>query len=159
MYSSSSSISKVYPYLHHQYPNCKPLPSHPSYHSIPPLFVEEFTLTVFGVILHLIDKKYSVEPACRNLSILCLCQGDNIIAVLACVIDEIQWPLSKDLAAVKLSESHYFFLFCTPKESNLDLSFSMQKVSETEKNEGLLDGTMVMAVSPEDLKLKKKKEP
>ncbi|KAL7214242.1 hypothetical protein ACSBR1_026621 [Camellia fascicularis] len=33
----------------------------------------------------------------------------NVVAVLARIDDEIQWPLAKDEAAVKLDESHYFF--------------------------------------------------
>ncbi|KAI7992966.1 hypothetical protein LOK49_LG12G02761 [Camellia lanceoleosa] len=35
------------------------------------------------------------------------------------VADEIQWPLGKDEAAVKLDESHYFFSFRAPKVDDL----------------------------------------
>ncbi|XAR57995.1 hypothetical protein NMG60_11026321 [Bertholletia excelsa] len=79
--------------------------------------VEELLLTVPGAILHLIDKHHSVELACGNLCILRLRQGDSVVAVLARVADEIQWPLVKDQAAVKLDESHYFLSLRDPRES------------------------------------------
>ncbi|CDP01876.1 unnamed protein product [Coffea canephora] len=84
--------------------------------SAPPESIEETLLTVPGAILHLIDKQYSVELATGDLVILRLRQGDNTVAVLARVADEIQWPLTKDLAAVKLDPSRYFFSFRAPKE-------------------------------------------
>ncbi|GMP32037.1 hypothetical protein CsSME_00005981 [Camellia sinensis var. sinensis] len=167
----------------------QPHNSNPNSPSAPPHSVEEFILTIPGSILHLIDKKYSVELACGDLSILGLRQDGNIVAVFARVADEIQWPLAKDVAAVKLDESHYFFSFRAPKERDdedsddllnygltiaskgqegllveldriLDhyISFSVQRVSVKGKNEGVLDGTVAMAVSPEDLKSEKKKE-
>ncbi|CAI9110957.1 OLC1v1011069C1 [Oldenlandia corymbosa var. corymbosa] len=88
--------------------NCSP--------SAPPESTEEILLTVPGAIVHLIDKQYSVELATGDLVIHRLRQGDNTVAVLASVADEIQWPLTKDLAAVKLDQSHYFFSFSAPKE-------------------------------------------
>ncbi|KAK4741347.1 hypothetical protein SAY87_024935 [Trapa incisa] len=83
---------------------------HPS-PSAPPLSMEEILIRVSGVILHLIDKEYSVELACGDLTITALHQGENIVAVLAQVEDEIQWPLTKDEAGVKVDQSHYFFSF------------------------------------------------
>ena len=38
------------------------------------------------------------------------------MAIFARVAEEIQWPLARDEAAVKLDDSHYFFSFRTPKE-------------------------------------------
>ncbi|XP_051150857.1 senescence/dehydration-associated protein At3g51250-like [Andrographis paniculata] len=35
--------------------------------------------------------------------------GDTIVAALVRIGDEIQWPMAKDEAAVKLDVSHYFF--------------------------------------------------
>lgn len=77
--------------------------------------IEEVILRIPGAIINLIDKDYSVELASGDFTILHLVQGDNIVAVLARVADDIQWPLTKDEAAVKLDDSHYFFSLPTPK--------------------------------------------
>lgn len=84
--------------------------------SAPPESIEECLITIPGTILHLIDKHYSVELAAGDLRILRLVQGDNTVAVLAAVAEDIQWPLTKDLAAVKLDSSHYFFSFSAPRQ-------------------------------------------
>uniref|UniRef100_A0A2P2NZ28 Uncharacterized protein MANES_02G106200 n=1 Tax=Rhizophora mucronata TaxID=61149 RepID=A0A2P2NZ28_RHIMU len=84
--------------------------------SAPPEAVEEVLIKIPGAILNLIDKSYSVELACGDLYIVRLRQGDNVVAVLARVADDIQWPLAKDEAAVKLDDSHYFFSLRLPKE-------------------------------------------
>lgn len=88
--------------------------------SAPPESVEELLLTVPGAILHLIDKHYSVQLACGDLNILRLRQGQNVVALLARVDNEIQWPLAADLAAVKLDESHYFFSLLPLKDTGSD---------------------------------------
>ncbi|GFQ08092.1 hypothetical protein PHJA_002953200 [Phtheirospermum japonicum] len=85
--------------------------------SAPPESIEESLITVPGAILHLIDKHYSVELATGDLQIVRLRQGDNTVAVFASVSDDIQWPLTKDLAAVRLDYSHYFFSFRPPCET------------------------------------------
>lgn len=97
-------------------------PNNPHSPSAPPESVEEVLITIPGAILHLIDKHYSVELGCGDFTIFRLRQGENIVAVLARVADEIQWPLAKDEAAVKLDESHYFFSLHVPKESGSDSS-------------------------------------
>ncbi|KAJ0040654.1 hypothetical protein Pint_28467 [Pistacia integerrima] len=83
-----------------------------------PQSVEETLIKVPGVILHLIDKSYSVELACGDLKIIRLVQEENTVAVLASVADEIQWPLGKDEATVKLDDSHYFFSIGFPPDSD-----------------------------------------
>ncbi|XP_027179299.1 protein EARLY-RESPONSIVE TO DEHYDRATION 7, chloroplastic-like [Coffea eugenioides] len=98
--------------------------------SAPPESMEETLLTVPGAILHLIDKQYSVELATGDLVILRLRQGDNTVAVLARVADEIQWPLTKDLAAVKLDPSRYFFSFCAPIEGEGSDSSSDDEIDD-----------------------------
>lgn len=70
---------------------------------------EETLVKVPGAIVHLIQTEKSIELACGELTIVGLRQGDNVIAVLARVGDEIQWPLAKDEPAVKLDGAHYFF--------------------------------------------------
>ncbi|KAL3515001.1 hypothetical protein ACH5RR_021903 [Cinchona calisaya] len=78
---------------------------------------EQVVIKIPGAIVHLIDKQQSIELAKGEFSIVMLRQGDNIVAVLARIDDEIQWPLAKDEAAVKLDESHYFFTLRFPPES------------------------------------------
>ncbi|XP_073065591.1 protein EARLY-RESPONSIVE TO DEHYDRATION 7, chloroplastic-like [Primulina eburnea] len=77
---------------------------------------EEVLIRIPGAIVHLIDKERSVELACGEFSIIQLRQGDNYVAALARMGEEIQWPLAKDEAAVKLDESHYFFTLRIPNE-------------------------------------------
>ncbi|XAR59830.1 hypothetical protein NMG60_11015811 [Bertholletia excelsa] len=81
---------------------------------------EEVLIEVPGTIVHLIDKQQSVELASGELAIVRLRQGENVVAVLARIDDEIQWPLAKDEAAVKLDESHYFFTLRVPAEVRSD---------------------------------------
>ncbi|XP_043714089.1 protein EARLY-RESPONSIVE TO DEHYDRATION 7, chloroplastic [Telopea speciosissima] len=82
--------------------------------------VEEVLIKVPGAIVHLIDKQYSVELAHGELTIVRLRQGENVVAVLARIGDEIQWPLAKDEPAVKLDESHYFFSLRVPTGDGSD---------------------------------------
>ncbi|PSS00465.1 Protein EARLY-RESPONSIVE TO DEHYDRATION 7 like [Actinidia chinensis var. chinensis] len=127
---SSSSQSSLYPQIDitdlvdnlfpENYQNT-PNPAHNS-PSAPLESVEEIILTVPGAILHLIDKHYSVELATGDLSIVRLRQGDTVVAVVAVVAGEIQWPLAKDATAVKLDESHYFFSLRAPKDVGTDSS-------------------------------------
>ncbi|XWS45560.1 hypothetical protein CRYUN_Cryun15aG0147000 [Craigia yunnanensis] len=84
----------------------------------PPEAVEEVLIEIPGAILNLIDKSYSVELASGDFTVIRLWQGQNIVAVLARVADEIQWPLTKDETAVKLDDSHYFFSLLLPKEAD-----------------------------------------
>ncbi|KAL7092779.1 hypothetical protein ACP275_11G003500 [Erythranthe tilingii] len=54
----------------------------------------------------------NLNKAICLMTILRLSQGDNTVAavaVLAAVADDIQYPLTKDLDAVKLDSSHYLF--------------------------------------------------
>ncbi|XP_050375422.1 protein EARLY-RESPONSIVE TO DEHYDRATION 7, chloroplastic-like [Argentina anserina] len=83
--------------------------------SAPPLAAEEVVIRIPGAIVNLIDKEYSVELASGDFTIVKLVQGDDVVAVLARVEDEIQWPLLKDEAVVKLDDSHYFFSLYAPE--------------------------------------------
>ncbi|XP_060957664.1 protein EARLY-RESPONSIVE TO DEHYDRATION 7, chloroplastic-like [Cannabis sativa] len=75
-------------------------------------------------------------------------QGGNIVAVLARIGDEIQWPLAKDEAGVKLDDSHW-----------MGRRFSVQEVSETaKKGSEVLDGSVARETSSSDLKKEKKKK-
>ncbi|XXG75012.1 hypothetical protein AAC387_Pa07g3605 [Persea americana] len=72
---------------------------------------EDILITIPGAIAHLIDRQCSIEIGAGDFSVARLHQGDNTVAVLARVggCDGVQWPLTKDVAAVKLDASHYFF--------------------------------------------------
>ncbi|EOA30572.1 hypothetical protein CARUB_v10013699mg [Capsella rubella] len=111
--SSSSTNNNLYPSLDMNDLARNLFPEQPETNSssvsAPPAATEEVILKISGAILHLIDKSYSVELACGDLSITRIVQGENVVAVLASVSDEIQWPLTKDENSVKVDESHYFF--------------------------------------------------
>ncbi|KAF9618759.1 hypothetical protein IFM89_002454, partial [Coptis chinensis] len=48
------------------------------------------------------------------LSVVRLRQGENVVAVLVRVAQDVQWPLAKDEASVKLDPSHYFYSLHLP---------------------------------------------
>ncbi|KAK1432632.1 hypothetical protein QVD17_09530 [Tagetes erecta] len=153
-------------------------------HNAPSESAEEAVISIPGAILHLIDKNHSVELAIGYFSIRQLRQGNSVIAILARVGDEIQWPLSRGVACVKLDRTHYFFSFRAPKENEKDdddmlnygltfaikgqedllkeldellevfTSFSFGKVDE---NKRALDVTMAEGMSPDDLRSDTKK--
>lgn len=75
---------------------------------------QETILKIPNSIVHLIDKDQSIELASGTFEITCLKQSGNVVAVLARVGDELQWPLAKDEAVVKLDEFHYFFTLRVP---------------------------------------------
>lgn len=77
---------------------------------------EEVLVTIPGAIVHLIDKQRSLELASGDFSVVQLLQGGNAVAALARVGGEIQWPLARDEAAVKLDDSHYFFSLRVPAD-------------------------------------------
>ncbi|KAG6397604.1 hypothetical protein SASPL_143773 [Salvia splendens] len=101
--------------------------------SAPPDSAEESYFTIPGAILHLIDTHYSVELAAGDLQIIRLRQGDTTVAVLAAVSNEIEWPLTKDLAAVKLDASHYFFSFQPPRHGDSSDDSSDEEGSKKNK--------------------------
>ncbi|KAG6413521.1 hypothetical protein SASPL_126235 [Salvia splendens] len=79
---------------------------------------EQVLVTIPGSIVHLIDKERSVELASGDFSVVQLLQGGNAVAALARVGEQIQWPLARDEAAVKLDDSHYFFSLRVPAAAN-----------------------------------------
>ncbi|KAK4562276.1 hypothetical protein RGQ29_004946 [Quercus rubra] len=119
--SSSSSASTIYPSVETKKLAENLFPEDDTVSQTQTLQSSENVLVrVPGVIIHLIEKDQSVELACGELVIVGLNQGDNTVAVLARVGDEIQWPLAKDEAAVKLDQSHYFFSLRVPASGSLD---------------------------------------
>lgn len=91
---------------------------------------EELLIKIPGSIVHLIEKDHSVELACGELTIVSLKQGDTVVAVFARVADDIQWPLAKDEAVVKLDESHYFFTLRLPRNESDEDEREMSKEIE-----------------------------
>lgn len=116
----------------------------PSAPSAPPESHEETLLVIPGVLVHLIDKDYSVELATGDLSLFRLLQDKNTVAILANVGDDIQWPLTKDLTAVKLDDSHYFFSFQALKEDDSDSSDDEKEKSKKKKkkDKGPMDDSL-----------------
>jgi len=88
-----------------------PLPSAPNEAT------EEILIRIPGALVHLIDKQDSIELASGDFMLVRLVQGGNAVAVFARVGDDIQWPLAKDEAAVKLDACHYFFSLSVPNEA------------------------------------------
>ncbi|VVB10090.1 unnamed protein product [Arabis nemorensis] len=133
--SSSSTTNNLYPSLDMDDLARDLFPEQPESTSIPisapTESTEEVILKIPGAILHLIDQSYSVELACGDLSIIRLVQDGNVVAVLARVADEIQWPLTKDENSVKVDESHYFFTLRPTKDFGSD---SGDEDEEREKN-------------------------
>ncbi|GMH13532.1 hypothetical protein Nepgr_015373 [Nepenthes gracilis] len=81
---------------------------------------EQLLVKVPATIVHLIDKQRSVVLAYGDLEIIQLRQNDDVVAVLARIGEQIQWPLAKDEAAVKLDDSHYFFSLHVPSGADED---------------------------------------
>ncbi|KAI5066064.1 hypothetical protein GOP47_0018688 [Adiantum capillus-veneris] len=77
---------------------------------------ETLLVSVPDAVAHLVDREASPHLASGPFSIVRLNQDGNGIAVFARVGKELQWPLTKDQAAVKLDPSHYFFSVMVPPE-------------------------------------------
>nr|POE97151.1 senescence/dehydration-associated protein [Quercus suber] len=99
----------------------KPTVDHQTSPTTPLKAIKEVLIQIPGAILNLIDKHYSVKVENGDLieevlikrmtvrspaeTISLRMTGNDVVAVLAHVADEIQWPLVKDEAAVKLDHS------------------------------------------------------
>ncbi|CAN1307659.1 Protein EARLY-RESPONSIVE TO DEHYDRATION 7, chloroplastic [Linum perenne] len=80
---------------------------------------EDLLIRIPGAIVHLIEKDRSVELACGDLDIVSFKQGETVVAAFCRIGGDIQWPLAKDEAAVKLDQSHYFFTLRVPSGSQV----------------------------------------
>jgi len=98
--------------------------------------VEETLITIPGAIAHLIDKQYSVELGVGDFSVVRIRQGENVVAVLARISDEVQWPLMKDEFIVKVDDCHYFFSFPGNEGEDELLNYGVSFASKGQ--EGLL---------------------
>ncbi|MCD7471644.1 senescence-associated protein [Datura stramonium] len=135
--STSSSRPNLYPTIDEKDLDDKLIPDNyktiPSAPPVPPESHEETLLVIPGVLVHLIDKHYSVELATGDLSLFRLLQDKKTVAILARVGDDIQWPLTNDLTAVKLDDSHYFFSFQGLKEDDSDSSDDEKEKGKNKK--------------------------
>ncbi|KAF8406600.1 hypothetical protein HHK36_008688 [Tetracentron sinense] len=159
----SSSSSSLYPSLdmkdlvENLFPDNYEVHQNPNSHapSAPIESVEEVLVKIPGAIVHLIDKQYSVELASGDLTIVRLRQNDNVVAVIARVADEIQWPLAKDEAAVKLDESHYFFSLRFPSTDADRSDSSDDEGHDSNESEDVLNYGLTIASKGQESVLKK----
>ncbi|RHN61489.1 putative senescence/spartin-associated [Medicago truncatula] len=94
---------------------------------------EHVLVTVPNVILHLIEKDSSVHLASGDLTIVSLKEEEKVVAVLARIGDQIQWPLAKDVSTVKLDESHYFFTLKLPQSDDEVLNYGLTVAAKGSK--------------------------
>ena len=78
---------------------------------------EDISIRIPGALVHLIDKQDSMELASGDFMLVRLVQGGNVVAVFVGVGDDIQWPLAKDEATIKLGACDYFFSLSVPNEA------------------------------------------
>ncbi|KAH7372874.1 hypothetical protein KP509_17G025800 [Ceratopteris richardii] len=77
---------------------------------------ETLLVSIPGAVAHLVDREASPHLATGPFSIIRLNQNGNALAIFARVGNELQWPLTRDEAAVKLDDLHYFFGVTVPPE-------------------------------------------
>ncbi|XP_066377329.1 protein EARLY-RESPONSIVE TO DEHYDRATION 7, chloroplastic-like [Miscanthus floridulus] len=92
-------------------------PGSPSQHDNAPPPSEDVLLRVPGAQLHLIDRRRSHPLAAGDLSLLRIRSGDTSLAAIA-LLDPVQWPLARDVAAVKLDPCHYAFSLTVPASAD-----------------------------------------
>ncbi|KAF3334150.1 Senescence-associated protein [Carex littledalei] len=110
--------------------------------------VEEVLLKFPGAVLHLIDRQRSVDLGSGDFSIVRIMQGNNTVAVLARLGETVQWPLTPDVASVKVDLSHYFFSIRVPHTHGDD----EEEKSESEPT--LLNYGLTFAAKGQDKLLK-----
>ncbi|CAH9114634.1 unnamed protein product [Cuscuta epithymum] len=115
---------------------------------------EEVIIRIPGSMVHLIDKDRSIELATGELTVVQLKQGNNVVAVLARVGQDIQWPLAKDEATVKLDDSHYFFTLRTPAGALSDHSDDDEGEIRVESSEIMLNYGLTIAGKGQEGKLR-----
>ncbi|CAL5050180.1 unnamed protein product [Urochloa decumbens] len=78
---------------------------------------EDLLLRIPGAQLHLIDRSRSHPLAAGDLSLLRIRSGGTSLAAIA-LLDPVQWPLARDVAAVKLDPCHYSFSLTVPPSAD-----------------------------------------
>ncbi|KAM0930257.1 hypothetical protein ACQ4PT_001016 [Festuca glaucescens] len=94
-------------------PSSPGTPSSPYGDAGAPPPTEDVLLRIPGTQLHLIDRHRSHPLAAGDLSLLRIRAGDTSLAAIA-LLGPIQWPLARDVAAVKLDPCHYSFSLTVP---------------------------------------------
>ncbi|CAN1307655.1 Protein EARLY-RESPONSIVE TO DEHYDRATION 7, chloroplastic [Linum perenne] len=113
---------------------------------------EDLLIRIPGAIVHLIEKDRSVELACGDLDIVSFKQGETVVAAFCRIGGDIQWPLAKDEAAVKLDQSHYFFTLRVPSGSQ---EFGDDDEDEGDDEELLLNYGVTFASKGQEALLKR----
>ncbi|KAL9261247.1 Senescence/dehydration-associated protein, chloroplastic-like protein [Drosera capensis] len=98
---------------------------------------EQVLITLPSTTVHLIDSTRSVPLASGTLEIIRLIQNNTIVAVLARIGDQIQWPIAKDEPVVRLDDSHYFFSLRVPNGMNNNGSDEIWESDTTVLNYGV----------------------
>jgi spartin len=78
---------------------------------------EDVLLLIPGAQLHLIDRHRSHPLAAGDLSLRRIRAGDTSLAATA-LLGAVQWPLARDVAAVKLDPCHYSFSLTVPASAD-----------------------------------------
>ncbi|KAF7098782.1 hypothetical protein CFC21_100496 [Triticum aestivum] len=78
---------------------------------------DDVLLRAPGAQLHLIDRQRSHPLAAGDLSLHRIRAGDTSLAAIA-ALGPVQWPLARDVAAVKLDPRHYSFSFAVPASAD-----------------------------------------
>ncbi|KAL9231841.1 hypothetical protein vseg_007011 [Gypsophila vaccaria] len=93
---------------------------------------EEVLITIPAAMVHLIDDRASVELGFGDMEVILIRQNETAVAVLARVGDQLQWPLTKDEAALKLDDSHYFFTVLSEGGSSLNYGVTIPSKGQDE---------------------------
>ncbi|XP_058074150.1 senescence/dehydration-associated protein At4g35985, chloroplastic-like [Magnolia sinica] len=97
---------------------------------------EEILLQIPGSIAHLIEDAEPLELAKGDFTVVRLTEENVILAIIVRIGSDLQWPLTKDEAVVKLDQLHY--LFSLPSQDGEILSYAIS-FSEPNGSFALLD--------------------
>lgn len=148
VFSQPSPAASSQPSLH--YPD--PFSSEPV-----PDASQELLLSIPSSIAHLIDAQHSIHLASGDFSLVRLTQLGNGIAVFARIGADLQWPLTKDQASVKLDPYHYFFSLSVPPEIEEECRSSPEERNqppEAPQDENLLNYGITFAPGTDTASLK-----
>ncbi|KAH9311703.1 hypothetical protein KI387_026738, partial [Taxus chinensis] len=115
---------------------------------------EEILIRIPGATVHLIDRQETVELASGEFMLVRLVQGGKAIAVFARIDDQLQWPLAKDEAAVRLNNYHYFFSLRLLNEAyGSDADDDEYNPVPTDMTENMLNYGLTFTGQPQELAL------
>ncbi|KAI4989866.1 hypothetical protein ZWY2020_038229 [Hordeum vulgare] len=98
---------------------------------------EDVLLRLPRAQLHLIDRRRSLPLAAGDLSLLRIRAGGTSLAAIA-RLGPIQWPLARDVAAVKLDPCHYSFSLTVPASPDTPLHYGLTLSDPDSRLDGVL---------------------